>query len=147
MSKREKLPFVVICTDGSCEPNPGEASWGVVLTWPDSGQTQEAGGYIGHATNNIAELTAAIESLKLLSQPHRVTLNSDSQWLINCATGYWRRHTHHELWSQLDELAQLHKIHWHWVRGHAGDACNERAHELAEQYRRSAQPSKVPHWG
>jgi ribonuclease HI len=67
-----------------------------------------------------------------LEEPHRVELQSDSRWLVNCATWYWGRHVHHELWQALDDLAQVHSIHWHWVRGHVGDPCNERAHQLAE---------------
>ena len=135
--KGRNLPRVIICTDGSCEPNPGAAGWGAVLTWADPEQQLEASGYIGESTNNVAELTAAIEALKLLEGPHRVELRTDSRWLVNCATWYWGRHVHHELWRQLDDLVQNHSIHWHWVRGHAGDPCNERAHLLAEAGRLS----------
>jgi ribonuclease HI len=146
MSDKAELPYVVICTDGSCEPNPGEAAWGAVLIWPETDQSREAGGYIGQATNNIAELTAPIEALKLLEEPHRVDLNSDSEWLVNCAIGTWRRcePKHRELWRQLDEMVEQHVIEWHWVKGHAGDPCNERAHALAEHYRGGGQKPKKP---
>jgi RNase H len=72
--KSRSWPKVVICTDGSCEPNPGAVGWGAILTWPDSERQKEIKGYIGESTSNVAELTAAIEALKLLEEPHRVEL-------------------------------------------------------------------------
>lgn len=130
---REPLPSVVICTDGSSRGNPGHAGWGAAFDWPEREGLQTVSGYIGETTNNVAELTAAIEALRLLQAPHRVELRSDSRWLINCATWRWRRHVHHELWQELAEVARPHKITWRWVRGHAGDPCNETAHQLAER--------------
>jgi len=129
--KRTDLPQVVIYTDGSCEPNPGVAGWGCVLLHPETGARKEHCGHIGSATNNVAELTAAIEALKLLKKPCWVQLHSDSQWFINCASGTFKRHKYHDLWQQLDELAQPHLIEWLWIKGHDLNAENERAHQLA----------------
>lgn len=36
-----------------------------------------------------------------------------------------------DLWQQLDELCQQRDVDWHWVKGHAGHAGNEKADELA----------------
>ncbi len=38
-----------------------------------------------------------------------------------------------DLWQQLDAALKRHEVHWHWLRGHAGHAINERADQLARQ--------------
>lgn len=126
---------VTIYTDGSCEPNPGTAGWGAVLIHHASGARREACGYIGEGTNNTAELIAAIRALELLKRPCRVRVYSDSQWLVRCATGEYGRHTHHQLWAQLEDLTQQHVIEWRWIRGHAKHPENEQAHKLANRGR------------
>jgi ribonuclease HI len=35
------------------------------------------------------------------------------------------------LWQRLDKAVREHSIEWKWVKGHSGDAGNERADELA----------------
>ena len=133
--ERTELPQVKIYADGSCMPNPGVGSWGAVLIHVASGKQRCECGYIGDATNNTAELIAAIEALKFLKIPCWVQLHSDSQWLILGANGTNKRRKYHDLWQQLDELAQPHLIEWVWVKGHDLNPDNERAHQLAEQGR------------
>lgn len=129
-------PKVTIHTDGGAEPNPGAAGWGAVLR---SGEhVKELYGSITYATNNAAELTAAIMALRALKTACEVELFSDSQYLIYTMTRGWSRGKNRELWQQLDTAAAPHVIAWSWVRGHAGNADNERAHELAEQGIREA---------
>lgn len=131
-SESGELPLVVICTDGSCEPNPGEAGWGAVFYFPDRQVPLEDYGYIGYATSPQAELVAAVEALTLLDEPHQVELRSDSEWLVKCATGHYQRRKHLGLWQQIDQLDEQHTIRWRWIPGHTGNPCNERAHQLAE---------------
>jgi ribonuclease HI len=97
-------------------------------------------------TNNRMELTAAIEALESLKRPCSVSLHTDSQYLRGGVTGWihaWKRNgwrtadrkpvKNDDLWRRLDTAAAPHDMHWVWVRGHAGDAFNERADRLARE--------------
>lgn len=130
------LPEVVIHVDGAAIPNPGNAGAGVVLIYGE--HRREISEPLGHGlTNNAAEILAAVTGLKALKRPSKVTLWSDSQYLIETMNGKFRRGTNLALWYVLDQAAQPHVIVWKWQRGHIGIANNERAHDLAEQAARS----------
>lgn len=133
---------VMIFTDGACKGNPGPGGWGVVLSF--SGHTKELCGGSFWTTNNEMELTAAIKALEALKMPLPVRLITDSQYVVNGMTKYlsdwkargWRKSdkkpvVNAEMWQRLDELAALHQVEWVWVRGHSGEAGNERADQLA----------------
>jgi ribonuclease HI len=107
-------------------------------------------------TNNRMELTAAIEALEALKKPSRVKLHTDSEYLkngINIWIHGWKRRgwrtadgkpvKNVELWQRLDAARARHEVEWHWVRGHAGDAENERADELAREGRRKARSART----
>ena len=131
-------------TDGACKGNPGPGGWGVLL---QSGATTKElyGGETG-TTNNRMEMMAVIQGLSALKRPCAVTLYLDSQYVLKGVTEWlpgwkakgWRTAAkapvkNAELWQRLDALAHQagHKIDWRWVRGHNGDAGNERADALA----------------
>jgi len=133
---------VEIFTDGACSGNPGPGGWGAILRWGE--RERELSGGEALTTNNRMELTAAIAALEALKRPCAVELFTDSAYLRNGITQWihgWRRKgwrtadkkpvKNVELWQELDELARRHDITWHWVKGHAGHAENERADELA----------------
>ena len=134
---------VVIYTDGGCAPNPGIGGWGAVLIY--GGRRKEISGGDAKSTNNRMELTAAIEALNALTQPCRVELYTDSEyvrrgiteWLPNWKQRNWKRKTgpvkNEDLWRQLDEAIEGHSVDWRWVKGHAGFAENERCDELASE--------------
>ncbi len=135
---------VTIHTDGACSGNPGPGGWGAILSF---GETQkELMGGEEHTTNNRMELMAAIAALEALKRPCTVDLHTDSQYLRNGIMSWinnWKRNgwrtadkspvKNVDLWKRLDEALGPHKIHWHWVKGHAGHAQNERADELARE--------------
>ena len=83
-------------TDGACSGNPGPGGWGAVLQFGD--HEREVHGGATDTTNNRMELTAAIEALKALSEPCRVSLTTDStyvkdgitQWLANWKRNGWK---------------------------------------------------------
>jgi ribonuclease HI len=91
------------------------------------------------------ELRAAIEGLKALREPCRVTLTSDSQYLVNAVNlGWaarwqengWMRGKKEEaknpdLWEELLALLRKHDVEMVWTKGHANDAYNKRCDELA----------------
>ncbi len=149
----DEKPHVTIYTDGACLGNPGPGGYGVVLLY-GSARKELAGGY-RLTTNNRMEILAAIEGLRALKRPCRVTLYSDSQYLVNAMTQGWVERwrlrgwmrsrkepaLNPDLWEILYQLCQQHEVTFTWVPGHAGVPENERCNELAETAARQ-KPSK-----
>ena len=140
------MNHIEIYTDGACKGNPGPGGWGVLLK---SGSTEKElfGGELG-TTNNRMELTAVIQALQALKRPCQVTLHADSQYVLKGITEWlegwkakgWKTAAKQpvknvDLWQRLDEVVSTagHEIDWRWVRGHNGDAGNERADALANR--------------
>jgi ribonuclease HI len=135
---------VVVYTDGACSGNPGPGGWGAILAY--RGKERELWGGEADTTNNRMELTAAIKALEALKRPMTVEIHTDSQYLRDGITRWmhgWKRNgwktaskqpvKNQELWRELDRLAHVHDIDWHWVKGHAGHPENERADALARR--------------
>lgn len=138
------MKSVEVFTDGACRGNPGPGGWGALLRYGE--RERELWGGDSETTNNRMELTAAIEALKALKEPCRVTLTTDSEYVRKGITewlGNWKRRgwktaakkpvKNVDLWQALDDQAQRHEIHWHWVKGHSGHRENEIADELANR--------------
>ena len=135
---------VEIYTDGACRGNPGPGGWGALLRYGDVDKQLYGGEH--RTTNNRMELKAVIEALSALSKPCKVTLTSDStyvlkgisEWLPNWKKRGWRTAgkkpvKNGDLWKTLDELAEMHEIEWHWVKGHSGHIENELVDQLANR--------------
>ena len=135
---------VIIYTDGACRGNPGPGGWGALIRF-DSVEKEIFGGQ-ANTTNNQMELSAAIEGLSILTEPCSVELFTDSkyvmdgitQWIQNWKKNNWRTAAkkdvkNKELWQKLDQLISQHRVQWHWVKGHSGDAGNETADLLANK--------------
>lgn len=125
------LPKVTIYTDGSVFPNPGPGGWGAILIC--NGLAREVGGRDDDMTNNRAEMLAVITALESLKKPSDVVIYSDSQLVVNGANGEWGRNANTDLWQRFEDAADGHSVVCIWVKGHAGNAGNERAHRLAER--------------
>ncbi|HEV3111552.1 MAG TPA: ribonuclease H [Candidatus Binataceae bacterium] len=135
-SHRDREPEILVYADGSCLGNPGPGGWGVVIIGRDG--TREYSGGDPQTTNNRMELTAAIEGLRHLLPEARVLLRSDSQYLVNTINSRWKRNVNTDLWKELDGEIARRKVRFEWVRGHAGDALNDRADRLALQAAKDA---------
>ncbi|WP_461481421.1 ribonuclease HI [Porticoccus sp.] len=135
---------VVIYTDGACRGNPGPGGWGALLRYGDKEKTLHGGEAM--TTNNRMELTAAIESLAALTQPCKVILTTDSEyvrqgitsWVANWKKRGWKTAAKKpvknvDLWQKLEEQVARHDVEWHWVKGHSGHPENELADELANR--------------
>lgn len=136
------LQYVEIATDGACKGNPGPGGWGALIRYGKN--EKEIAGGEPETTNNRMELRAAIEALNALKRPCKVKLSIDStyvkdgitQWIFNWQRNGWRTAAkkpvkNADLWQDLLTAVERHQIEWHWVKGHAGDADNERADVLA----------------
>jgi len=116
--------------DGSCLGNPGPGGWGVVIINAD-GSTHVLSGANPATTNNRMEITAAIEALRAFPPGAEVTVRTDSQYVVKTMTLGWKRRENLDLWRELDAEVARRLVRWEWVRGHAGDAMNQRADALA----------------
>lgn len=134
---------VTIYTDGACSGNPGPGGWGAVLIYKDI--KKEISGGSKNTTNNIMEITAVLEALKLLKHPCIVNVYSDSAYVVNCFNQGWIYNwikkgwktsgnepvKNKELWQELYNLTKLHKVTFNKVKGHSDNELNNRCDELA----------------
>lgn len=134
---------VTIYTDGACSGNPGIGGWGAILFYKDT--MKEISGFQKDTTNNQMELTAAIKALDQLKVPCEIDLYSDSAYLINAFKEDWitkwqingfrtankKPIQNLDLWKQLIDFNNIHKINWIKVKGHADNKYNNRCDALA----------------
>jgi ribonuclease HI len=139
------LKQVVIFTDGAAVPNPGAGGYGVVLRF--GAHRKELSGGFRRTTNNRMELMAVIVGLESLKERCKVTLHSDSQYIVNAITSgsvfRWRQNNwgmnpsgskrakNPDLWERLLAAYEKHEVEMVWVEGHTGIADNERCDALA----------------
>ncbi|MDQ1335517.1 MAG: ribonuclease [Thermodesulfobacteriota bacterium] len=137
-----KGKIVEIYTDGACSGNPGPGGYGSLLRYGDV--TKEISGCESNTTNNRMEMMAVIEALRQLKRPCRITLYTDSTYVMRGMTewvsGWIRRNwvnsqkkpvVNRDLWEKMLDLSKPHQIEWKWVRGHMGHPENERCDLLA----------------
>ncbi len=142
-SKNYPLKHVIIYTDGACSGNPGPGGWAAVLAYGP--HERVVSGAEPQTTNNRMELRAALEALRALKEPCRVSLHTDSAylaraftegWLSNWQRNGWRTSSkkpveNKDLWEALLAQTDRHKVRWVKVKGHAGDPTNNRVDALA----------------
>ena len=148
---------ITVSTDGSALGNPnGPMGW----AWAD--HEPAAGGRPGHehagdcdaggatnGTNQIGELCAVLEALRAHPGSEDLVIETDSQYAINCSTKWvqgWKRNgwknsqkkpvKNADLIRAIDnEIAhRAGSVRFVWVKGHAGNAGNEKVDELARTY-------------
>ena len=140
------LGETLIWTDGACQGNPGPGGWAALVTTSDDEAPIELSGGAPHTTNNIMEMTAALEGLRSLPDGSTVCVVTDSRYLLDGMTSWmagWKKRgwktaakepvKNEDLWKALDAIQATHTVDWRWVRGHNGHPGNERADVLANR--------------
>lgn len=136
-------PNVTIYTDGACSGNPGPGGYGAVLLYSD--KRLELSGGFKSTTNNRMELLAVITALERLSRPCKVTVYSDSQYVVDSVSKRWvyswqkrgwrkadkKPALNVDLWQRLLPQLEKHQVEFRWVRGHNNVVENERCDRLA----------------
>ncbi len=119
--------------------------WGAILMY--EGLKKEISGGNKDTTNNVMEITAVIEGLKLLKYPCDVEVYSDSAYVINTFNQNWLENwkkngwknskkedvKNRELWEELEELTKIHKVKFIKVKGHSDNEFNNRCDEMARE--------------
>lgn len=136
------LKAVTLYTDGACSGNPGPGGWAAILLY--NGHERVLSGGEELTTNNRMELLAVINGLEALKERCRVTVYSDSQYVVNAVTrgwieGWrrkgWRRSggelKNPALWQRLYDLLKEQETEFIWVRGHEDDELNNRCDAIA----------------
>lgn len=143
MEKRQ----VYIFSDGACSGNPGPGGYGVILRC--DGKEKELSGGEAMTTNNRMELMGVITGLEALKYPCRVTVQTDSRYVVDgIEKGWaasWRKRgwiksdkkpaLNPDLWGRLLDLLEIHEVKFTWIKGHAGHPENERCDSLAVEQR------------
>lgn len=142
------MKHLTLITDGACLGNPGPGGWAALLRY--GSHYRELYGCEPHTTNNRMELKAVIAGLAALKEPCEVTILTDSQYVHRGVTQWiskWKRNgwktaekgavKNQDLWEALDQALARHKVRWQWVKGHADNADNCRADELAVEAART----------
>ncbi|MEN9359271.1 MAG: ribonuclease h [Verrucomicrobiota bacterium] len=142
-SGRKELKAVTVWCDGACKGNPGPGGYGAILLSGDKRKELSAG--YRRTTNNRMEMLGLIISLETLKFPCRVTVYSDSKYVVDSLNlGYPRRWRQNgwkladkkpaknvDLWQRLLDQVERHQVELHWVKGHAGTELNEAVDQLA----------------
>ena len=134
---------ITIYTDGACSGNPGPGGWGAILMFKDN--KKEISGGLKDTTNNIMELTAVIQALRLVKYPCKISVYSDSAYVVNAFLQGWIYNwlkknwktadgspvKNKELWEELYNFTKIHEIKFNKVKGHSDNEFNNRCDELA----------------
>lgn len=134
---------VNLYTDGACSGNPGKGGYGAILTFNNHEKVMSEGFIL--TTNNRMELLAAIVGLEALKEPCKVTLYSDSKYLVDAIKNGWvygwkkkgwkksdgKKALNPDLWERMLTQLRIHEVELVWLKGHAGHEYNERCDSLA----------------
>ena len=138
-SMEKEKPTIFLYTDGASRGNPGLGGYGVILRC-GSLEKEMSGGF-ARTTNNRMELLAVITGLEAIKwQNAKVEVYSDSKyvvdavnegWLENWEKKGWKKVKNPDLWQRFLKVYRLHRVTFHWLKGHAGHPENERCDALA----------------
>lgn len=131
--------MIRIYTDGAAQGNPGPGGYGVILKYNEHVKELSQGFRL--TTNNRMELLAVIMGLGAIKKEGiPVSIYSDSEYVVKAVEQGWLWNwqkknfagkKNADLWKRYIPLHKKYKPKFHWVRGHAGHAENERCDYLA----------------
>ena len=142
---------ITIYTDGACSGNPGPGGWGAILEY--KGNRRSLSGGEAQTTNNRMEMTAVLRALECLKEPCKITLCSDSKYVIDALSKGWAKSwrakgwvksdkkpaLNADLWELILQAAEPHEWTYHWIKGHSGhpenEACDQMAVKEAAKFR------------
>ncbi len=139
--------MIQIYTDGSVSGNPGPGGWAAVIL--HNKEQFEIGGGEKLSTNNRMEMQAVIGSLKYLKDKKvtsKITIHSDSAYIVNCINKGWYRRwrkngwlnssnnpvENQDLWNEMLDLFEETSARIRKVKGHSGNKWNEVCDGLAK---------------
>jgi ribonuclease HI len=129
---------ISVFTDGACSGNPGPGGWAAILSAEIKGKpyTRELSGGEAQTTNNRMEYRAVLEALRAVKMDGcQVIINTDSQLIVGQLAQGWKVKDAEmrKFVSEIREVVASKAIDLVVVKvkGHDGDALNERADELA----------------
>ncbi|GAB3686546.1 RNase H family protein [Saccharopolyspora tripterygii] len=136
---------VIAATDGSAQPNPGPTGWAWVLGDAQGNPLRGESGFLGHATNNVGELTAVAELLASTDPAVPLDIRIDSQYAMNVVTGKNRASKNLELIAHIKQTLSDRDVTFTWVAAHQadGDLLNAHADHAAQDAVRNRQGR---HW-
>jgi ribonuclease HI len=121
----------IVCDGSSLGNGSGAARAAAVAVLGYRGYWRAVGEYLGNATNQQAEIAAARIGLESLREPCKVTVMTDSRYVVQTMMGNFRKKANLEWWNKLEKAAQKHDITWEWTKGHAGHEIQEIADKMA----------------
>lgn len=136
---------ITIYTDGACSGNPGPGGWGAVLMY--GGKRKELSGSEKLTTNNRMEILSVVEALKVLREPCKVTVYSDSAYVVNAFQQRWINNwqkngwmtsqkkpvENQDLWKSLLDQMNHHEVSYVKVKGHSDNEWNNHCDKLARE--------------
>jgi ribonuclease HI len=142
-NSNNRLKEVIIFSDGACSGNPGPGGYGTVLIY-NAHRRELSGGYID-TTNNRMEIMGIIKGLEVLNTRCKVTIYSDSRYVVDAIEKGWvnkwqsngwmrnkkEKALNVDLWKKLLILLEQHDVIFKWVKGHADNVENQRCDQLA----------------
>jgi len=136
---------LIIYSDGSIMKNPGPGACACLLFRPGQ-KTKEFKRFLPHTTSNRAEMLGPLIILEKLEEAHRVTIYSDSMYLVNglgkgldkwkSRPKRWEHLPNKDLWLRYDSIRLFHDIKVCWIPSHSGHAPNEYVDNLAREVAR-----------
>ncbi len=133
------MPEITIYTDGAASGNPGPGGYGIILK--STNHYKEISQGYRLTTNNRMELLAVIVALEAIKiERSNINIYTDSRYVCDAVEKGWlnewekknfKKKKNIDLWQRFLTVYRIHKVKFHWIKGHANIPENERCDRLA----------------